>query len=242
MSIVFDPLTIFFLIATVVITVFCAFKGFAGVLVFFLKVFGCYALALALCKPLGALLDGIPPFHGMIYGPMYGWLSTFNNGALQIKAAESTPAVIANLVKNNAFLYYITDSLGLFVNPADMGDMLISEFVADYLTKAIWIFLSLIILFFLIRFAFRLLKNLAEKINDLAFVGPVNRVLGVVTGLGMSFVGAFTICIFFFFVLSIASSNEFIVGFISDTLFGGLHNASNSSLSQWIMGLASSFM
>lgn len=240
--IVFDPLTIFFLLATIVITIFCAIKGFAGVLVFALKIFGCWALALALCKPLGALLNGIPIFHDLIYMPLYGWLSTFNGGSLQIKASESTPAVILTLVKDNPFLYYITDSLGLFVNAGDLGDVLISEFLADYLTKAIWVFLSLIILFILIKVGFALLTKLADMINDLTLVGPINRILGVVLGVAMSFAASFAVCLLLFFIMSIFSGNEGIVSFFSNTMFGGLHNPDNWSLSQWIMGLVSRFM
>lgn len=201
----FDLISIIFLIIIFVFGFIGYKKGFFKTLTGFIKSIASFVIAILLCKPLALLLSnsrmGVSMTNNFIEfldkKGVFSEIVTVTNKEQIVSQALQTLKIPSLL---NEFL---TKLLANIVPVT--GDKTLSQSLAPTLTLYIFIGISFVLLFILIRLLFVFLKKYFAMLEQIPFVGFTNKILGCLIG---TFKGFLLVCmITFVFTLIIPLDN-----------------------------------
>lgn len=201
----FDLISIIFLLIIFGLGLLGYKKGFFKTLTGFIKSIASFVIAILLCKPIALLLSnskmGVSMTNSFIeYFEKKGIFSEIVTMANkeQIVSQSLQTLNVPSLLNN-----FLTKLL-VHVVPIT-GDKTIGQSLAPTLTLYIFIGISFVLLFIIVRLLFILLKKFFNYLEQIPFVGFVNKILGCFIG---TLKGVLLVCmITFVFTLIIPLDN-----------------------------------
>lgn len=240
-TIVFDYVTMIFLIIIISCIIIGIFRGFFSSIISLGLSLGAGIISYFLCKPVADLLLLNSNIYNAFYNPIYSTISKYNNGALNMEiTAENKQYILEFLASDEAKIpnfYY--DKISNEILSDSANNTLISEVFAKNITHVafyIVVFFALLLIFGII---FGILHHFLKKVDKVIKPLFINRLLGGVFGLVEGFFTCLTICFIFYLLISINIINEDVINSISNTWFNGLFDDSNWSFSQGLFSIIS---
>lgn len=195
----FDYFSTFYGIIILIITFICIKKGFVSSLISFFGLTLVFVGAFLLAKPLGDYLYSSTGLGSMISNPLNDYLITKGNIFNNI----INPDTIGNEIKiglveagiPESFAPTITNIITPYL--PDLGNETLGVILSNGVSKLTCIILSFIILFIVFSILLFIVKKLANKINDIAIIGWINRLGGGAIGLLISIL---IVCVISYFI------------------------------------------
>ena len=211
-SILFDKITIIFLILLVAFIVIGIVRGFLFSLLSLAGFLIAVACAFLLSKPIGDALTNSSIGTSM-QGSIYDWILTKSNYAaypLSQELAEDLLPEMLNEIGIPNFLNSFIISLILPYIP-EVATEPIGQYIAHGVANIALVVISFLVLLIVFSIALLFLKRFAKGVNKIPVVGLVNRLLGAVFGLAMGVVFLIVVSYGLNFVALIPGANEWLV-------------------------------
>lgn len=239
-TIVFDYVTIAFIIIILINIIVNSIKGFVSSFVSLLSGLGSIIISFFLCRPIGGLLASNGFLSEKISNPIAGWINGFNDGMFNVEIPASNKEQFVEYINQNTKLpsFLLTKIDELIMADSSSGQT-ISQILANEIAMIVFCVIAFIVLFIIIKIVFFIIKKVTKNISNIPVIGPVNRILGGVFGLLEGVLSCFVVAAVFYLVFSINIVNEDVVLNISEIWFGGLDDPNKWSLSQAIYNVLS---
>lgn len=198
-SIQFDVFSIIFLIIMIVGLLIGVFKGFVGLLVSFLSIFGSFAFTLFLTSILVDPLIGAGMFNG-IKQSIFDSLASESEYLTITITMENKDTIIPEILKIVNIPEFLSHTFSsLFINNIPSEGIVVGELISYSLTKVIASVILFVIIFILSFIIFFILRKIAKGFNEIAVIGTINRITGLIFGLLLGF----ALCVCISFVISL---------------------------------------
>lgn len=242
-TVVFDYVTMIFLIIIISCIIIGIFRGFFSSIISLGLSLGVGILSYFLCKPVSDLLLLNSNIHNAFYNPIYSTISKYNEGILNIEiTAENKQYILDFLASDEAKIpdfYYEKISNEILSDSAN--NTLVSEVFAKNITQVVFYVMTFFVLLLLVGIIFGIIKHFLKKVDKVIKPLFINRLLGGIFGLFEGIFTCLTICFIFYLLISVNIVNENVLNNISNTWFNGLYNDSNWSFSQGLFSIVSQF-
>lgn len=211
----FDFLSIIFLIIIVAMFFIMFIKGFLNSLVTLFATFGSVILALLITSWL------VEPFSQSIFsgintsiynsiaekGDIFSTLITIENHEIVLEESLSALNI------PSFFAYFLS---GFVVQFIPEEGIVLATLISSSITKLIAGVITYIIVWLILFIVFTILKKVTKEFNDIAIIGPINRIVGGVIGLAFAFFICVGTCFIINILMSISPSiNNFFVGIMN---------------------------
>lgn len=210
----FDFLSIVFLIIMIVMFIIMFIKGFLNSIVSFLATFGSIIIALLitswLIEPLSqSIFSGI---NTSIYNSVTEKSDIFST----LITLENYQEVLSNSLSAlniPSFLSYFLSGFVVQFIPND--GIVLGTLISSSLTNLITGIITFIIVWIILFIVFLILRKVTKEFNDIAIIGPINRVIGGIVGLAFAFFICVAIC---FIIKTLMSINPNINDFFTNLI------------------------
>lgn len=211
-TIVWDYISIAFIVILIIAVIVNAVKGFATSLISLVAGLGSIVLAVLLATPVGNLLyqTGLGP---SIQGGIDGWVSSSLGSLADMALTEEN---LAQAFSQLNIPEILAKPLTEMIANANLDTASVAEAISTSLANYACIAISFIVLWIVFLVVFSLLGKLVKGINKIPLVGVLNHILGGVFGLAIGLLVCFLAC---YIIQLIGSMN----GDLNETLSEMMH-------------------
>lgn len=216
-TVFFDWISIIFLAIIVIGLIIGAYRGFLLTLLSIAGIAVSFLLAFFLAEPIANAIAGTGLGDSMITS-IDGWLCgnetvgpIFQMVLNKSQASAQLETALTEAGLPTAIIPTVIDQILPLIPEVSM-DVRLGLYVAQGITKISLIAISFIVIFLVSTLIFSILKIFARKLNKAKGIGWINRVLGAVFSLAISFVVINLVCYSFTFLTGIPAANDFLVG------------------------------
>lgn len=213
-SIFFDWISIIYLLI-VVASVFVGIKkGFLYSLVSFFGLAVAILVAFFVAKPLGEWIASSTGWGTKVTESVYNWLVSKNDALSLIINKTEAQTLLPGYFEQSGLPTAVANLLIPLIIPLipDIGTKAIGTYMAEGVSGLAFTAGSFIVVFIIMLIIVAILKHFTNKINKIAIIGGLNRLLGAVMGVAIGVVFVSVISYGLNFFTCIPEVNTFIVG------------------------------
>lgn len=215
-SIKFDYVSIVIIVILVIGLIYGIFKGFLKTALSIVVYIGSIVIAVFVTSPLANWFKTLP-MNDSIYNGVFNWLNTGHEEAFAMNLTmENKDTVIPEALKAFGLPEALSSIINPFIGNIPSDGIQVGEFISSTITNYILMAIAFVVVWFVSFIILLIVKMLIKKALKVKAINVIDKLLGVVTGLGLSI----CVCLIISYGLAcVINLNENVYNYFKDVMY-----------------------